>query len=85
MSTLAEEIREYVLVAMLEPARRRGERVVRVRAGDVHRGMGLEDRMPAVCGALDAARFLELADVTLISREGPEQGANASWTFGIEP
>jgi len=85
MTSLADEIREYALVAVIKPCRRRGESVVRVRAGDVHRAMGLEDRMPAVCGALDAAVFPEMAEVTLISSQGPPQGANASWTFGIQP
>jgi hypothetical protein len=47
--------------------------------------MGLKNRLPAVCGALDAAVFPKLAGVTLISREGPKQGANVFWIFDIEP
>lgn len=51
---LADEIREYVLVNYIEPARRWGESTVTVRAGDVHKAMGSKDRMPAVAGALGA-------------------------------
>jgi 5-methylcytosine-specific restriction protein B len=78
---LADEIREYVLVNYIEPARRRGESTVTVRAGDVHQAMGLKDRMPAVAGAIGAAKFQSYANVRLIRREGPHQGANLFLTF----
>jgi hypothetical protein len=58
MVTLADEIREYVLAALIKPARRRRENTVTFTALDVHRGMGLhENRMPAICEALDAPKF----------------------------
>jgi len=71
-------------VAVIKPARRRGRRVVRVGAGDIHRAMGLKDRMPAVCGAIDAAVFQEQAGVKLARRHGPSQGATAQWEFELE-
>lgn len=81
--TLADEIREFVLVAHIKPARRRGDATVVVRAGDVHEALGLKDRMPSVCGALDAAKFQEMAGVRLVNREGPPQGANVFFTFEL--
>ena len=83
MARQAEEIRQYVLVTAVAPARRRGRRTVRVRAGDVHRGMGLQNRMPAACAALDAAVFARSAGVMLTSREGPPRGATAAWLFEL--
>jgi len=80
---LADEIREYVLVNYIEPARRRGESTVTVRAGDVHKAMGSKDRMPAVAGALGATKFEQYANVRLIRREGPHQGANLHLTFEV--
>ena len=80
---LADEIREYVLVAHIKPARRRGAATVTVRTGDLHKAMGLVDRMPAVCSALEAAKFEEYAGVHLIEREGPPQGATVRLTFEV--
>jgi hypothetical protein len=74
---LADLIRDYVMYAIIVPARNAGQSQVTVRAGDVHEAMHLENRMPAVCGALDAEKFLDLAQVYLIARSGPRQGANA--------
>ncbi len=81
---LADQIRQYVRDHIISPARRDGDSTVAVRAGDVHDALRLENRMPAVCGALDARIFLEYAQVKLVQREGPRQGANAHWTFGLK-
>lgn len=82
---LSDEVRAHVLEQVIEPARRRGERAVTVRAGDVHREMGLSNRVAAVCAALDARKFRESADLELVGRTGPKQGASAVWTFGLSP
>jgi 5-methylcytosine-specific restriction enzyme B len=81
--SLADLVREYVLYDTIVPARRAGRIEVTVRAGDVHAAMHLKDRMPAVCGALDAEKFLDLAQVNLVARSGPHQGANAQWVFRL--
>lgn len=82
--TLADEIREYVLVALIKPARRRGEKTATFTALDVHRGMGLqENRMPAICEALDTQKFLDYTGVTLVQREGPAQSTTARWTLAV--
>jgi 5-methylcytosine-specific restriction protein B len=80
---LADEIRHYVLRTYIEPARLRGDKVVKIRAGDVNDRMGLVSRQPAVAGALGADKFQDFARVRLISREGPHQGANLVFTFEI--
>ena len=80
---LADKIREYVLNEYIKPARRRGESTVTVRAGDVHKAMGLVNRMPAVGGALGAAKFENYANVRRIKSEGPHQGANLRLTFRL--
>lgn len=80
---LADEIREYVRNELINPARRSGRSQLTIRAGDVHSAMGLKNRMPAICGALDAAKFYDQADVTLVARSGPQQGANARWDLSL--
>ena len=79
---LADQIRQYVLNHYVTPAKTAGNSQVTVRAGDVHQAMGLANLMPDVCSSLDAHKFLAYAGVTLISRSGPRQGANALWIFG---
>lgn len=80
---LADRIRKYVLDTVITPARQQGRAYVVVRSGDIHKQMGLKDRMPAVCGALDAEKFLDYANVRLVERSGPYQGATVEWVFEI--
>ena len=79
----ADRIRAYVIECLIAPARTDGQTTLTVRAGTVHKALGLRDRMPAVCSALDAAKFYEAAGVTLIRRAGPPQGATAEWVLGL--
>ena len=80
---LADRIRQHVITRHIVPAREAGETVVRVTSGDVHRDMGLQDRMPAVCSALDTQTFLDLAGVAMEERSGPPQGATTVFVLRI--
>jgi len=80
----ADEIRSYVLENHISPARLEGRREITIRAGDIHREMGLVSRMPAVCSALETPKFGELANVNLIGRRGPHRGANVLFTFSLD-
>lgn len=82
-SPLADRIREFVFREYIKPTRERGERTITVRAGDVHKQMGLSNRMPAVCGAIATAKFQDKYLVQLVNREGPAQGANVFFTFDV--
>lgn len=80
---LADQIRQFVVDEYVTPARNAGSPHVRIVSGDIHKRMGLEDRMPAVCGAIDAQKFVELAGVSLVSRSGPHQSSTVEWVFRI--
>ena len=79
------KIREFVKQTIIEPARIRGERVILIRIGDVHRDMGLgSNRSPAVCSALQNRDFETDARVTLIYASlFPYQGSNRELVFRI--
>ena len=79
---LPEEIRQFAGSKYIKPLWKNGG-TVQIRAGDVHKAMNLNNRMPAVCGALDTKLFREFFNVDLVSRTGPHQGANALFTFKI--
>jgi len=80
---LADRIRQFVLETYIEPARLRGDKTIKIRAGDVNDSMGLTSRQPAVAGALGAVKFQDFARLRLLSREGPHQGANLVFTFEL--
>ena len=80
---LADRIRQYVLEKKITPARQQDRLNVTIVAGEIHAEMGLENRIPAVCGALDAEKFLDYASIRLIERRGPRQGSKAEWVFAL--
>jgi hypothetical protein len=81
---LADRIRQFVLENYINPVRNQGYLTVPIVAGTVHADMGLDNRMPAVCGALDAEKFLSYANIQLVSRSGPYQSSTVTWTFKLK-
>jgi len=80
----AEEIRQFVDITYFKPARRAAKRRVTVVALNVHNDMRLDNRMPAVCSALDAKIVEAKYGVSLIKRSGPRQSSTATWVFEIK-
>jgi len=78
---LAEEIRQFAGDAYIKPLRENGGGSVNIRAGDVHKAMNLNRPMRAVCDALDTKLFREFFDVELVSKTGPQRGADTVFTF----
>ena len=78
-----DRIRDYIVTHFIEPARRRGLKQITVRAGDIHKDLGLVSRMPMVCSALEGRKLLGLADVSILQRKGPVQGANVYITYNL--
>lgn len=81
--TLSDKVRRFVFHEYIEPARRRGNKTVTVRAGDVHSQMGLTQRLPLVCSALGTLLFQERYNVGLVRREGPANGSNSYFTYQV--
>jgi len=79
----ADLISQFVLENYIKPASTRGDNRITVRAGDVHREMGLQSAMPAVASALGADKFQEYAHVRLVARDGPHNGANLRLTYEL--
>jgi hypothetical protein len=82
---LADQIRRYAVNKVIEPARIKGEHEIVLRAGDVHRDLGLRNRLPAVCAALGANLFLKLASIELLRESGPANGASKAFTYNLSP
>ncbi len=81
--TDADAIREYCRQHYVEPARKRGDHVVGIRAGDVHTDLNLSQRLPGVCSAIGAELFERHARVKRIAIEGPLNGASTLFVYRI--
>jgi hypothetical protein len=79
--SLSDLVIRHVQTAYLGPARERGERTVRVKAGDVHRDLRWANRVPSVCTTLSSRKFQRTAGVELIAKEGPPSGQSTTVVF----
>ena len=80
---LADKLRSFAYQAYIQPALASGRAQIAIRAGDVHADMGLQNRMPAVCGALGSKIFENQHNLEVFKRMGPPQGANAIFYFRL--
>lgn len=83
VNNLADMIRAFACEHYIEPARRMHRDQVELRMGDVHAAMKLRNALPAVCSALQAAKFRDECRVELTGQAGPHQGANRLLTFKV--
>src|SRR5208283_3749681 len=77
----ADQYREFAKHEYVEPARQRGDKTVRIVAGDVHRALGLKNRVPGVCQALGSNKFLDENRLQLEKMEGPPKGLGTTVVF----
>lgn len=78
----ADDVRGYGK-ANIEPSRRRGEKQIAIRAGDIRTAMGYKNRMPLVCAAPGAKKFEVFAGGERVSLTGSSNGANAIFSFRL--
>jgi hypothetical protein len=81
----SDAVRNYCEQKYVVPARKRGEKQVSIRAGDVHKAMQYQNRFPLVCSALGAAMFEAMSRVRRTAIEGPINGANTVFHFHVLP
>jgi hypothetical protein len=74
MERSVDAIRSYAVRQYVAAARRRGEKRVRIVAGDVHRALKLKNRVPNVCSALTSRIFLEENHLAIEDVSGPPSG-----------
>jgi hypothetical protein len=81
----ADRIRLFVKEEYVQPARVSGVTEIVVRAGDVHKEMGLANALPAVCAAVGSSKFETFAGVRAVAKDGPANGSNVFFRFEILP
>ncbi len=83
-SPLSETVREHASRTYVGPARQRGQKVVTINVGEVHKAVALRNRVPLVCQALKSEKFLEANGLRLVSQTGPPSGQSTTVTYTYE-
>ena len=80
----SDVIRRYAYEKYISPARRRKEKTLSINAGEVHRALELNNRVPLVCAALGSKKFLTEHGLRILSKTGPPSGQSTTVTFTYE-
>ena len=80
----SDAIRRHAYEKYVSQARRRKERIISINVGDVHREMGLSNRVPLVCAALGSKKFLQEHGLRIVSKTGPPSGQSTTVTYTYE-
>jgi hypothetical protein len=82
--TKADQIREYVRLHYVEPARRSRQARFSVRCGTVEKELGMSNRIAHVCNALKTPKFLQPNDLRLVETSGPPSGTSTTVVYTYE-
>ena len=80
----SDDVREYVERRFIDDARKKGVQRFTVNAGEVHRSLGLQNRIPLVCMALQSQKFLDRHGLRLVERTGPASGLSTTVSLTFE-
>jgi hypothetical protein len=83
-SSTANSIRQHATEKYVSPARRQPSETFCINVGGVHKELGLNNRIPAVCSALTSKKFLSENHLRLISIAGPPSGKSTTVTYTYE-
>jgi hypothetical protein len=75
-----EMTRNHVILNYVEPARLRGEQIIRVRVGDVQKALGWTNRTPSVFSPLSSQGFQQEAGLRLVEKIGGPPSGGPSTT-----
>lgn len=81
--TPTEAAKRLLIANYVQPARRRGEKSIRIRVGNVLKELGWTNRTPSVFSTLSSQAFQRDAGLELIEKIGgpPSGGPSTTWTF----
>ena len=81
----ADQIRDYAYRTYIKPARDRGQEIVRIRCGDVHKALGFVNRNSMVCTALGTKKFRREQAMELVETEGSFLSPELIYMFRLLP
>ena len=80
----SDAIRRHAYEKYVSQARRRKQKTVSINVGEVHRALGLNNRVPLVCAALGSKKFLTEHSLRVVAKEGPPSGQSTTVTYTYE-
>lgn len=80
----SEDVREYVEHRYIDDSRKKGVKRFTVNAGQIHRELGLQNRVPLVCTALQSQKFLDRHGLKLVEKSGPASGLSTKLNLTFE-
>ncbi len=84
-TSTADAIRSYAEKEYVQAARRKGLSRIRIKVGDVHRALKLENRVPNVSSALRSRIFLQKNNLEIEEVSGPpsKMGTRTTFTYRL--
>ena len=82
----ADRIRKHLIANHIEPAKRRSDATVTIRAGDVHKELGLSNQLPNVCQAIEGKKLRDMTGLPkpeIISGPDSGRGGNMNYRFAL--
>jgi hypothetical protein len=80
----SDRVRDYVKRNYIDPAQKKGEETLSIRAGDIHKELGFSRRIPVVCSALRSRKFLKKCGIELTYVGGPNNSTTTSFTYRLK-
>jgi hypothetical protein len=80
----SEAIRRHAYEKYVLQARRRSKKTIAINVGEVHRALGLNNRVPLVSAALNSKKFLSEHNLRLVGKTGPPSGQSTTVTYTYE-
>lgn len=77
----ADRVRGYANEKYIQPVRQNAGRTVRIKSGDIVKGLNLKNKTPNVCTALRSKIFQTIYGVQLIGEQGPPSGMSTTVVF----
>jgi hypothetical protein len=77
----SDQIRRHAAEKYVLPARKARLEEFEIVAGDVHRDLRLQNRVPIVCSALRSNKFLTENGLVLVDQSGPPSGMSTTVRF----
>lgn len=81
----ADLYREFAKRHYVEPARKSGEKFVRIKSGDIVNGLSIKNCTPNVCSAIESKIFERLGRVKLVEKKSSApKGTSTTTEFTFE-
>jgi hypothetical protein len=80
----SDDVRKHVEERYIRASRKQGVQRFTVNAGEVHRALGLHNRVPLVCSAIQSQKFLNQHGLKLVEKSGPASGISTALNLTFE-